>query len=155
MTTVKLIRDKYQHIIPQEKWYIAPLSKLPELLANKLIEECQEMLAAQNKQQQSAEAGDVLEVLTTLQNYVKNNQNHPSWQNRCPTTGTDLLKTAKKIRQQIIAHQLTAQTWQQFNCQLQNYCHAHQLSWQNINEQQILKRQRYGGFQQRIVLHSK
>ena len=68
MTTVKLIRDNYQHIIPQEKWYIAPLSKLPELLANKLIEECQEMLAAQNKQQQSAEAGDVLEVLTALQN---------------------------------------------------------------------------------------
>lgn len=155
MTTVKLIRDNYQHIIPQEKWYIAPLSKLPELLANKLIEECQEMLAAQSKQQQITEAGDVLEVLTALQNYTRNNQSQTSWQDCHPTTGADLLQTAKKIRQQIIAHQLTAQTWQQFNCQLQNYCHAHQLSWQNINEQQILKRQRYGGFQQRIVLHSK
>ena len=155
MTTVKLIRDNYQQIIPQEKWYIAPLSKLPQLLADKLIEECQEMLAATTKQQQIAEAGDVLEVLVALQNYVRDNQSQTSWQNRYPTTGADLLQTAKKIRQQIIAHQLTAQTWQQFNCQLQNYCHAHQLSWQNINEQQILKRQRYGGFQQRIVLHSK
>ena len=152
MTTVKLIRDNYQHIIPQEKWYIAPLSKLPELLANKLIEECQEMLAAQSKQQQIAEVGDVLEVLAALQNYVKNNQNHPSWQDYHPTTGADLLQTAKKMHQQIITHQLTAPAWQQFNCQLRNYCHAHQLSWQNINEQQILKRQRYGGFKQRIVL---
>lgn len=155
MTTVKLIRDNYQQIIPQEKWYIAPLSKLPELLANKLIEECQEMLAATTKQQKIAEAGDVLEVLTALQNYVRNNQSQTSWQNRYPTTGADLLKTAKKIRQQIIAHQLTAPTWQKFNYQLQNYCHTRQLPWQNIDEQKTLKRQRYGEFKQRIVLCSK
>lgn len=155
MTTVKLIRDNYQQIIPQEKWYIAPPSQLPELLANKLIEECQEMLAAQSKQQQIAEAGDVLEVLAALQNYARNNHSQTSWQDHHPTTGANLLQTAKKMRQQIIVHQLTAQTWQQFNCQLQNYCHAHQLSWQNIDEQKIFKRQRYGGFQQRIVLCSK
>lgn len=152
MTTAKLIRDNYQKIIPQEKWYIAPLSKLPELLANKLIEECQEMLAATTKQQKIAEAGDVLEVLVALQNYVRDNQSQTSWQNRYPTTGADLLQTAKKIRQQIIAHQLTAQAWQQFNYQLQNYCRTRQLPWQSIDEQKALKRQRYGEFKQRIVL---